>query len=356
MANRFVELLREREWLLADGATGTNLFAMGLMTGDAPELWNTEYPERVLTLHRQFIEAGSDIILTNTFGGTRFRLKLHRAQERVQELSHAAARIARYAADSADRPVVVAGCVGPTGELFAPLGGLDRDACESAFAEQASALAEGGADVIWIETLSARDELEAAVAGAARTGLPIVCTMSFDTNGSTMMGLAPGDLAQVCAALPTAPAAFGTNCGVGAAEVVACILTMAETAPPGTVLVAKANCGVPEYVDGTLRYAGTPELMADYARLARDAGARVIGGCCGTTPGHIRAMSSALETHVPGRAPDVATVVERLGGVSRGAEARCLGHMHYAAGADARRRASRRARRGAAETPPRGAV
>lgn len=344
MANRFVELLQGREWLLADGATATNFFVMGLPTGHPPELWNTEHPERVLALHRRFIEAGSDIILTNSFGGSRFRLKLHGAQDRVGELGYAAARIARRAADAAERPVIVAGSMGPTGELFFPLGALDRDAAESAFAEQARALAEGGADVIWIETLSAREELEAAVAGAARTGLPIVCTMSFDTNGSTMMGLTPGDFAKACGALPAAPAAFGTNCGIGAAEVVACVLETAKAAPPESVLVAKANCGVPEYVDGALRYAGSPELMADYARLVRDAGARIIGGCCGTTPAHIQAMRSALEAHIAGARPEVSAVVERLGGVSRGAHDRCLGHVPYVPA----RRPSRRTHRGTA--------
>jgi methionine synthase I (cobalamin-dependent) len=342
MANALVELLGAREWLLADGATGTNFFAMGLMTGDAPELWNVEQPERVAALHHEFVAAGADIILTNSFGGTRSRLALHGAEDRVEELNQAAARIARAAADAAERPVVVAGSMGPTGELFVPLGALDRERAEAAFAAQARALAAGGADVLWIETLSSREELEAAVSGAASTGLPVVCTMSFDTNGSTMMGFAPTDLAALCPTLEAAPVAFGTNCGIGAAEVVACILNMAEAALRGSVLVAKANCGVPEYVDGVLRYAGTPELMAEYARLVRDAGARIIGGCCGTTPAHTAAMRSALEAHTPGAAPALATVVEQLGTVTRGAEAHCLGHPHHPLGRRPSRRAQRR--------------
>jgi len=319
MADPFLELLRTRDWLLADGAIGTNLFARGLAAGETPEIWNVDNPDAVLSLHREFVQAGSDIILTNSFGGTRHRLKLHGAEERVAVLSEAAARIARRAADEAERPVVVAGSMGPTGELMAPLGALDPVAAEHAFAEQARALAEGGADVIWVETLSAMDELHAAVAGAAATGLPVVCTLSFDSHGRTMMGARPADFASWCRSLEPAPRAFGTNCGVGAAEVVACVLNMAAAAAPETALVAKANCGVPELVDGQPCYRGTPELMAEYARLVYDAGARVIGGCCGTTPAHVRAMKEALDAHSRCGRPALDTVVERLGAVSAGA-------------------------------------
>jgi 5-methyltetrahydrofolate--homocysteine methyltransferase len=338
------ELLDQRDWLLADGATGTNYFSMGLMSGDAPELWNADHPERVADLHKAFVDAGSDIILTNTFGGTRHRLALHRAQDRVAELNEKAARIARSVADGCDRAVVVAGSMGPTGELLEPVGRLSRDDAAAAFREQATALAAGGADVLWLETLSSAEELACAAAGAASTGLPFVATLSFDTNGSTMMGVSPADLAGLVRGLDPAPLAYGTNCGIGAAEVVACILAVRRFS--GTdVLVAKANCGIPEFVDSEIRYNGTPDLMARYARLVRDAGARIIGGCCGTTPEHIAWMRAALVEAPVGEEPDLDAVTAVLGPVTSGARRCCSGSGW---GIDERRARSgpRRRRRG----------
>ena len=320
MPNRLLDLLETRPWLLADGATGTNYFALGLETGDSPELWNADHPDRVQGLHRGFVEAGADIILTNTFGGTRNRLKLHGAQDRATELNRAAARLAREVADDAGRPVVVAGSVGPTGEIFEPVGPLSQEDGVASFTEQCQALAEGGADVLWLETLSSVEELSAAFAGAATTGLPVVCTLSFDTNGRTMMGVTGADFADVVRGLMPKVTAYGGNCGTGPSELMAVVHNMTAARKPEDVIVTKSNCGIPEYVDGEIRYSGTPTLMADYARLARDAGVRIIGGCCGTTPEHIAAMRAALETHEPGPAPDLETITSRLGAVSQGAE------------------------------------
>ncbi len=347
MNDRLTSLLANREWLLADGAMGSNLFDRGLVSGDAPELWNVEHPERIADLHRRFIEAGADIVLTNSFGGTRHRLKLHRAEDRVGELNEAAARIARGEADRAGRPVLVAGSMGPTGEILEPLGSLSAAQAQAAFAEQAAALARGGADVLWIETMSSVEETEAAIAGARSTGLPVVATLSFDTNGRTMMGITPADLARL--AERNHLAACGSNCGVGAAEVVASVVGVANAAPGATVLVAKANCGIPRYVDGAIRFDGTPELMADYARLARDAGARIIGGCCGTTPEHLAAMRAALEGYSPGARPDGAAIEAKLGAISTGASAQLRGETSREAGA-ANGASSRRRRGGAAGT------
>lgn len=338
MANVFLELLAERPWLLADGATGTNLFAAGLQSGDAPELWNVDHPERIVALHRSFLEAGSDIILTNSFGGNRYRLKLHRADNRVDELNEAAARIARAEGEKARRAVVVAGSMGPTGELFAPLGTLSSEDGQAAFAEQAAALARAGVDVLWIETMSSREEIEAALAGAAETGLPVVCTCSFDTHGRTMMGITPTELAALCEQSSVAPAAFGANCGIGAAELIAVLLSLSTAASQQSVLVAKANCGVPHWEGDRISYDGTPPLMADYARLALDAGARIIGGCCGTTAEHVRAMKSALEGYERQSPPDLASVQQQLGKVTRGAAGQDL----KAAGAGRRGRRGRR--------------
>lgn len=311
----FTEALNSRPWLLADGATGTNYFQMGLESGDAPEMWNFEHPDRVRSLHRRFIEAGADIVLTNSFGGNRHRLKLHNAQDRVREINVAAAQNARAEADAASRPVYVGGSMGPTGEIFQPVGTMSHEDGVEAFAEQALALKQGGVDVLWIETMSSEEELRAAVEGAAEAGLPIVTTMSFDTNGRTMMGMTPKAFGALTAGLSTQPVAIGANCGVGASELIATVLGIAA-ARPDAAIVAKGNCGIPQYVEGHIHYTGTPELMADYARIALDAGAKIIGGCCGTSPEHLAAMRKSLETHRKGERPTVELIEKRLGPVS----------------------------------------
>ena len=347
MTDRLTTLLAERPWLLADGAMGSNLFDRGLVSGDAPELWNITHPDRIAQLHAEFVAAGADILLTNSFGGTRHRLKLHQAEGRVAELNAAAARLARSAADAAGRVVLVAGSMGPTGEILEPIGPLRIEEAREAFAEQAAGLAAGGADVLWIETMSSGEETEAAVEGARRTGLPVVATLSFDTNGRTMMGITPADLAGIHRRQGLH--ACGSNCGVGPSELVACLVNLATASEPGAVLIAKANCGIPQFVDNKIRFNGTPTLMADYARLCRDAGARIIGGCCGTTPEHLRAMREALETYEPGPKPDLATIESRLGAISTGATAQLRGELDRLAGAApgaaGRRSPSRRAAR-----------
>jgi methionine synthase I (cobalamin-dependent) len=311
----FTDALRTKPWLLADGATGTNYFQMGLMSGDAPEMWNFEHPDRVRDLHKRFIAAGADIILTNTFGGNRHRLKLHNAQDQVREVNMAAAKNARAEADAVSRDVYVAGSIGPTGEIYMPVGTFPYEEGVSAFAEQAAALKAGGVDVLWIETMSGEEELRAAVEGAATAGLPIVTTMSFDTNGRTMMGITPTAFGALATSLATQPVAIGANCGVGASELIATVMGI-TAARPDAYVVAKGNCGIPQYHDGHIHYTGTPELMADYARIAIDAGAKIIGGCCGTSPDHLAAMRVALEAHTKGPRPSIELVEEKLGAVS----------------------------------------
>ncbi|TVQ57761.1 MAG: betaine--homocysteine S-methyltransferase [Rhodobacteraceae bacterium] len=308
-------LLADRPWLMADGATGTNLFEAGLAAGEAPELWNFDNPRAIEALHRSFVDAGSDIILTNSFGGTRARLKLHDAQDRCVEINRRAAEIARSVADSAGRPVVVAGSMGPTGELLAPVGALAFEDAVALFAEQAEGLMAGGADVLWAETISSEEEVRAAAEAAARVGAPFCATLSFDTAGRTMMGVTSTAYARLAPTLAVAPLAFGANCGVGAADLIRTVLGLSETAPEA-VIVAKANAGVPKFVDGHIHYDGSPALMADYARLARDAGARIVGGCCGTKPEHLVAMRAALAAHEPGARPSLGEVEARLGGFS----------------------------------------
>jgi 5-methyltetrahydrofolate--homocysteine methyltransferase len=305
-------LLADKGSVLADGAMGTSLFARGLESGGSPELWNVERPDQVRAVHQGFVAAGSDLLLTNSFGANRMRLTLHGAEGRVAELNHAAARLAREAA-GAGRPVLIAGDIGPTGEIFAPVGSFTAADGAAVFAEQARALAEGGVDLLWIETISSAEELAAAVAGAAPTGLPVVATMTFDTRGRTMMGLTCEAAMRLCDDLAVRPVAFGANCGTGPAQLVESVLALARAARPGDVIVAKGNCGLPHYHDGAIRYDGTPAIMADYACLARDAGARIIGGCCGTTPQHIEAMAEALATRPEGMPPDPAAIERALG-------------------------------------------
>jgi 5-methyltetrahydrofolate--homocysteine methyltransferase len=312
MTNPIEALIAEKGVLLADGATGTNLFAMGLPAGEAPELLNDTAPDTIRQLHQHFVDAGADIILTNSFGGTRHRLKLHHAQDRVVELNRKAAKIARSVADKAGRKVIVAGSVGPTGELLVPLGALTYEDAVNAFAEQIEGLKAGGAEVAWIETMSAPEEIRAAAEAAIRVGLPYTYTGSFDTAGRTMMGLLPKDIHGVVDGFAEPPLAVGANCGVGASDILASLLDMSAARPEATIIV-KGNCGIPQFHGSEIHYSGTPELMADYVRLAVDAGAKIVGGCCGTTFAHLAAMRQALDGHVKASRPTVETIVERIG-------------------------------------------
>lgn len=311
-ANPLSDLLAEKAILLADGATGTSLFAMGLEAGEAPELWNEAKPENITKLHQDFVDAGADIILTNSFGGTRHRLKLHHAQDRVHELNQKAAAIARAVADKADRKVIVAGSVGPTGELLIPLGAMSYEDAVDAFEEQIKGLKAGGADVAWIETMSSPDEIRAAAEAAVKVDMPYVYTGSFDTAGKTMMGLAPKDIHGVAPDIGEGPIAVGANCGVGASDILATLLSMTEAKPDATVVV-KGNCGIPEFRGEKIYYSGTPPLMAEYARLAIDAGAKIIGGCCGTSCEHLAAIREAVDTHVARERPTLEVIVEKIG-------------------------------------------
>ena len=292
--NDIRSLIVENGYLLADGAMGTMLFASGLGHGGAPELWNVEQPERVAAVHQAYLEAGSRILLTNTFGGSRFRLSLHRLEQRVAELNIAAVKILRRVIAKSGVKALVAGDMGPSGGLLEPLGDMTYEAAVDAFTEQASALIEGGVDVIWIETMAALEEVKAAIDGVRKVSadIPIIATMTFDTHGRTMMGVTPEK--AVTTLIGYGAAAIGGNCGNGPAEIIAVVEKMRKTAPEMT-LVAKANAGIPELVQGKPVYRASPERMAEYALEAYAAGARIIGACCGSTPAHIRAIADALK-------------------------------------------------------------
>ena len=315
MSNALSRLLETRDWLLADGATGTNLFNMGLSSGDAPELWNADEPANIKKLYSLAVDAGSDLFLTNSFGGNASRLKLHGAQNRVRELNRLAAEIGRDVADAAGRPVVVAGSMGPTGEIFVPMGTMTHELAVEMFHEQAEGLKEGGADVLWVETISAPEEFKAAAEACRLAGMDWCGTMSFDTAGRTMMGVTSAQLAALVEKLPNPPIAYGANCGVGASDLMRTIMGFAAAGSERPI-IAKGNAGIPKYHDGHIHYDGTPELMADYACLARDAGATIIGGCCGTMPVHLAAMRAALETRPRGPRPTLEEIAAKLGGFS----------------------------------------
>jgi 5-methyltetrahydrofolate--homocysteine methyltransferase len=286
--DRLTELLESGRTVLGDGAMGTMLQLAGLTDG-APERWNVERPDVISAIHRAYVEAGSDFISTNTFGGTRNRLQLDGLADRVAELNEAGARLARDAAG----PRLVAGSIGPTGELMEPLGLLTPDGARESFAEQARALKAGGVDFALIETMSALEEAQAAVAGARDAGLPVAVTMSFDTNFHTMMGVKPARAVATLAGWGVR--LIGANCGNGPAEISRIMAEMAQAKPEGVFLMAKSNAGMPRWKDDRITYGGTPEVMAEYARSMLALGVRVIGGCCGSAPEHVASMRAALD-------------------------------------------------------------
>jgi 5-methyltetrahydrofolate--homocysteine methyltransferase len=317
--NNLFKILDEKQYILADGATGTNLFAMGLETGNPPEPWNIDHKDRIRALHQGFVDAGSDLILTNSFGGNSFRLKLHNLESQVFELNQTAAMIAREVADEAGRTVVVAGAIGPTGEMIEPHGLMTAKQATDAFKIQAEGLVEGGVDVLWLETMYSIEELEAAIEAVKEFDIPVCATMSFDTAGKTMMGVTPAELAKRSQGFGLF--GVGGNCGVGAPDLLAAIIDINRNMTDDTIIIAKANCGIPEFHDGTIVYSGTEELMAEYVHLALNSGARIVGGCCGTSFKHIRAMRKAMDKHKMKDLPDLQEIEENVGQLSAGSKA-----------------------------------
>ncbi len=292
---RWLEVIGPGRPVMADGAMGTMLFANGLMFGDPPEVWNLSKPEVVRRIHRGYVDAGSQILMTNTFGGNRMRLSLHGLQDRVTELNQTAAILLRSEVDAAGGTALVAGDIGPSGAILAPTGTLAYDEAVDIFAEQAAALVAGGVDLIWIETMSDLPEIKAAIEGVRRVspGIALIATMTFDTRGHTMMGVSPEQAVNSLTAWGAD--AVGGNCGNGPDELIRVIERM-HAADPDAVLVAKSNAGMPELVDMRAVYLAGPETMADAAVTMRDAGASVIGGCCGTTPDHLAAMARIVRS------------------------------------------------------------
>ena len=286
----FAEMLAQRTVLLADGATGTNYQTMGIAPGIAPEEWVLDEPEKVVELHRRFVAAGSDLILTCTFGATSLRLADGPLAGEARDVNRRAAELARAAAG--DR-VLVAGSLGPTGQLIEPYGTLTREAAVEAYAEQAAALAEGGVDLLVLETFFALEEgLWAAEGVRAATGLPLVASFSFDQGTRTMMGLTPTEV--VAAFDPLGVAAIGANCGRSLDDTDA-IVDELLAAGPSAPLWVKPNAGVPRMVGDAVVYDAGPEDLAAHLRGYAARGVRIVGGCCGSTPEHVAAIAAALE-------------------------------------------------------------
>ena len=315
----FAEFWDTKGYVVADGAMGTRLFAQGLVSGDAPERFNLQAPGRIRDVHRSHLRAGADLVLTNSFGANRLRLSLHDLDGRTLELNEAAARIAREAAEAESRrdprTMLVAGSMGPAGELLEPLGSLTAAACEDTFAEQAEGLAQGGADLLWIETMSDLGEVEAAVRGARRgADLPVAVTMSFDTAGRTMMGAGATETAERLGGLGLA--ALGANCGNNIADTETAALGIAA-ALADVPVISKPNAGIPFWSGNTFHYTGTPETLAAHAHRAHQGGVRIIGACCGSTPAHIAAIAAVLAGDAPvpegDETPGAATAGGRTG-------------------------------------------
>jgi 5-methyltetrahydrofolate--homocysteine methyltransferase len=289
----FVDRLSAGEILVADGATATNYQEMGMTIGVAPEEWVFDQPDRVLALHGAFLDAGADIILTDTFGGTPLRLRESPYAGRASELNRRAAALAREAA-SARAGVLVAGSMGPTGILMEPFGELTAAAAADAYADQAAALNDGGVDLLLLETFFALEEAVAAIEGVRRaSALPLVVSFSFDMGTRTMMGLSPTKMVE--AIRPLGVAAIGANCGRSLADMERVVAELAGL-NAGIPLWIKPNAGLPRMVGDAARYDTSPAEMAEYARRFIEAGAEVVGGCCGSSPDHIRAIATAARS------------------------------------------------------------
>ncbi len=295
-SNRLSTLLADRR--VFDGGYGWLLQERGLPPGELAELWNVENPTAVAALHEEYAAAGAQVLTTNTFGGTRARLAGNGLEGRVVEINEAGARIARGVADRYD--ALVAGCIGPSGELLEPYGALSEADAVELFAEQITGLVAGGADLILIETMSDLGEASAAVAAAAKVApdLPIIVTMSFDTNLHTMMGVAPGAAFTAFAGLGVD--AVGANCGRGPDDMIqiasALASARADSELDGVLLIAQSNAGLPHVQGDGFAYDVDPAGMAAHALDLREIGVDVIGACCGSSPEHIAAMATALQS------------------------------------------------------------
>jgi 5-methyltetrahydrofolate--homocysteine methyltransferase len=290
--NKFLERIQSGEILVADGATGTNLQKLGIQPGTPPEELVLDQPDLVLQLEKAFVAAGSDLVLTCTFGGTSLRLKESKYAPRAAEINRRAAELARQAASTRDG-TLVAGSIGPTGMLLKPYGPLSAEEATSTFTDQARALAEGGVDLLVIETMFSFEEADAAFQGARSvTELPIVVSFSYDRGVRTIMGVKAADMFRHYQEMGAA--LIGANCGTSL-ENMEKIQAEYAAIDPAFPLWAKPNAGLPRLVDGNTVFDVTPEQMGAASLKYIALGARVVGGCCGNTPEHIAAIARAVK-------------------------------------------------------------
>ncbi|CAB4343401.1 MAG: hypothetical protein F2839_06310 [Actinobacteria bacterium] len=292
MANVY-EWLDSGKILIGDGAMGTALQEAGLTDGGAPELWNVDHADRVAKILRAYADAGADFITTNSFGGTKPRLVMHDLGERVYELNKAASEVARKVADESNATFVF-GDVGPTGELMDPLGTLTHDDAQAIFAEQIQGLVDGGCDAIIIETMSDLSEVRAAVDACKQVApdMPIVATMSFDTNLRTMMGVKPSTAITEIASMGVR--LIGANCGRGTDEMRIITQEFVDAKPDGVHILISSNAGLPQLVGDEFVYNGTPEVMSEFVDDMHALGVNAFGACCGSNPTHIAAIAKTL--------------------------------------------------------------
>ena len=282
-----IRLAKEKP-VIGDGAMGTMLQRSGMQSGECPELWNVSHPDVLRRIHQEYIDAGSQVIGTNTFGGNRLKLESYGLSDRLVELNSAGVAIAR---EMAGPNRFVAASIGPTGKFLEPLGELSFDKAVDVFAEQAFAQAKAGADVILLETFSDLDEARAAVTGVLKSGVPCFCTMTFDTGGRTMMGIDP--ITAATSLVEAGASGVGANCGLGPAGTLEIIRSIRNATD--AIVIAQPNAGLPVVVDGQTTYNSTPEEMAHFAVEFAAIGVNIIGACCGSSPDHIRAMAEAVK-------------------------------------------------------------
>ncbi len=305
--NPFLERLR-RGVLVADGAMGTMLYARGVPFDQPFEVLNVTHRDLVVEVHVEYVRAGAELIETNTFGGNRFKLGAKGLADRVRELNRAGAKVAKEARDVAGAPVFIAGSVGPLGKPLKPFGIVSAEEAYEAFREQVEALVEGGVDLVLLETFSDLDELCVAVRAARDvTDLPVVAQMTFDEEGRTLRGHAPGEVVR--ALEPLGVAAVGANCSVGPLPMVDVVAAMVQAA--SVPVTAMPNAGYPARVEGRYVYSTPPRYFAEHARRMAELGARVVGGCCGTTPEHIAAVAEAVRDLRPTPEPRVVVTLPR---------------------------------------------
>ncbi len=290
-ANNFTAILKDKKLLVSDGATGTNLIQRGLPQGTTAEEWVLDKPEKILQLHQDFIDAGSDLILTSTFGGSKIRLEQSGLADRFTEVNSKAVALAKEAALNSN--ILVAGSIGPLGHMLKPLGPLEEKDAEIFYREQAKILVESGVDILVVETQFDLAEASIGVNAALASGnLPVVCSFSFDRGTKTMMGVSPAKFAHVIG--KSGVTALGINCGKSLDDNLNALKELANSTD--LPIWFKPNAGLPKLTDdGKPFYNVTPEIMASRVESWIEAGAKIIGGCCGTTPAHLKAISEVVK-------------------------------------------------------------